>query len=50
MQEYFSQNPSGWVLRDEPESMLLKVKGHDLDVLTHNKLGEGQILEMAEDG
>lgn len=42
IEEYFARNPTGWLLEDYPEEIVLKVKKHALDVLTHNKLAVDQ--------
>ncbi|WED22815.1 WYL domain-containing protein [Vibrio sp. JC009] len=48
-ESYLSTNPTGWVLAEEPEKMVMKVKRFALDVLTHNKLAEDQRLEKLDD-
>ncbi|HBC3374048.1 TPA: WYL domain-containing protein [Vibrio parahaemolyticus] len=49
IEEYFAKNPSGWLLEDRVETIELKVKGYALDVVTHNKLAEDQILEPCDE-
>lgn len=44
-EEYFAKNPTGWLLEDKVEEIVLKVKGYALDVVTHNKLAQDQVLE-----
>jgi predicted DNA-binding transcriptional regulator YafY len=46
LQEYFSKNPSGWLLQagSEVETVELKVKGYALDTLMNNKLANDQQL------
>ncbi len=49
IETYFATNPTGWIIGDKPEEVILKVKGYALDVLTHNKLAEDQTLEKMDD-
>lgn len=49
IEDYFAKNPTGWLLGDKVEGIILKVKGYALDVLTHNKLSQDQVLEQYDD-
>jgi predicted DNA-binding transcriptional regulator YafY len=42
---YFATNPSGYVLKDEPVTVTLKVKGYASDVLMRHALGKGQSIK-----
>ncbi|WP_112477833.1 helix-turn-helix transcriptional regulator [Vibrio variabilis] len=49
IEDYFAKNPTGWLLGDKVEEIVLKVKGYALDVVTHNKLAQDQVLEQYDD-
>lgn len=49
IEDYFAKNPTGWVLGEKVEEVVLKVKGYALDVVTHNKLAQDQVLEQYDD-
>ncbi len=49
LNEYFAKNPTGWLLGDKQEKIELRVKGYALDVVTHNKLSQDQVLEACDD-
>lgn len=46
--EYFTKNPSGWLLSDETITIELKVKGYALDVVRYNNLGDNQQLIVGD--
>ncbi|MFC1234403.1 helix-turn-helix transcriptional regulator [Vibrio sp. F74] len=49
LEEYFAKNPTGWLLEDSPEEIVFKVKGYALDVVTHNKMAQDQMIEQLDD-
>ncbi|WP_375749997.1 helix-turn-helix transcriptional regulator [Vibrio sp. HN007] len=49
IEEYFAKNPTGWLLKDKQEHIVLRVKGYALDVVTHNKLAQDQMLEQVDE-
>ncbi len=49
LNEHFAKNPTGWLLGDKREKIELRVKGYALDVVTHNKLSQDQVLEACDD-
>lgn len=49
VEEYLAKNPTGWLLESVAHEVVLKVKQHALDVLSHNKLAVNQAIKNIDE-
>lgn len=49
LNDYVAKNPTGWLISDYEDKVVLRVKNYARDVLTHNKLANDQVFKIIDE-